>query len=154
MFKSGEPSPFEHIIDESFKPEELEKLRLPNSNLKSGFGFFQQSTKEPTVRYFMDRGPNFIASCLNKLNNYFYDSPWRPSWSLPKMEKRTATNIAKAALLLADILFEKKHSFTHESLLEMAKDTKALEVYPGERTKRPRRISAIEDNEESPGLSS
>ena len=150
-FKSGDPSPFEHVIDESFNPEELEKLRLPNSNLKSGFVFFKHNTKEPTVRYFMDRGPNFIASCLNKLNNFFYDSPWRPSWSLPKKENRTAENIAKAAFQVADLLFQKKHSYTYEKLLEMARDTRALEIYPGDFSKRPRRrnmSSQLEDKQD------
>ncbi len=137
-FKSGDPSPFEHIVDKSFKPEELEKIRMPNSNLESGFTFFKHNPKDPTVRYFMDRGPNFIASCLNKLNNYFYDSPWRPSWSLPKKENRTAENIAEAALLVADLIFQNKHIYTKEGLLEMAKDTKALEIYPGNASKRPK----------------
>ena len=105
--------------------------------------FFKNNTKEPSVRYFMDRGPNFIASCLNKLRHYFYDSPWRPSCSLPKKENRTAENIAEAALQLADLFFQKKHSYTYEKLLEMARDTKALEIYPGDRSKRPKRRSEI-----------
>ncbi len=46
VFKSGQPSPFEHMIDESFN-EELEKLRLPNTNLNSGFTFFKSNTKDP-----------------------------------------------------------------------------------------------------------
>ena len=44
-FKSGQPSPFEHMIDESFNAQELEKLRLPNSNLNSGFTFFKSKTR-------------------------------------------------------------------------------------------------------------
>lgn len=143
-FNSGDPSPFEHIIDDSFNPQELENLRMSDSNLKSGFTFFKQNKKEPTVRYFMDRGPNFIASCLNKLNNYFYDAPWRPSWSLPKKENRTAENIAEAALLVADLLF-KNHPYTIEGLQEKARDTRVLEVYPGARSKLPQRREA-EDN--------
>lgn len=147
-FKSGQPSPFEHIIDESFNAQELEKLRLPNSNLNSGFTFFKSNTKEPSVRYFMDRGPNFIASCLNKLTHCFYDHPSRASWSLPKRENRTVENIAKAAHQLADIFFQKKHSITYEQTLKMAADTKALEVYPGDGLPRPKRRT-ITDSDNS-----
>ena len=46
-FKSGQPSPFEHMIDESFNAQELKKLRLPNSNLNSGFTFLKVIQKNP-----------------------------------------------------------------------------------------------------------
>lgn len=129
-FNSGDPSPFEHMVDDTFKESELEKLRMTNRNLQSGFSFFRQHTKAPLNRYFMDKGPNFIASCLNKLRGNFYDNPLKRSWTLPSMEHRTPENLAKAALTVADICFQGQHSYTYETLLKKASDTSYLEVYP------------------------
>ncbi len=97
----------------------------------------------------MDRGPNFIASCLNKLNHCFYDHPLRASWSLPKRENRNVENIAQASYKLADILFQKKHSVTYEQTLNMAADTRVLEVYPGDNLIRPKRrtVTSQEDSQ-------
>lgn len=130
-FKSGDPSPFEHMIDASFNPGDLEDLRMKDMNIQSGFNFFRENPNQPTARYFMDKSPNFIASCLNKLHGDFYDHPKRRSWSLPNMQHRTEKNIAEAAQMIAELLLGHEHNFTYEYLLEMAQDKVALEVYPG-----------------------
>lgn len=65
-------SPFEHMIDDNFVEENLEKYRLANYNIISGYNEMNNNYNNK-IRYYFDNGPNFIVSCYNKLNQRFYD---------------------------------------------------------------------------------
>lgn len=96
MFKSGGPSPFEHMIDETFNPDEIESIRLPNNNLISGYSNLKKCENVPTIRYFFDKGPNFLTSAYNKCINGFYDNNYGRSNKLPEYSRRTPELFFKA----------------------------------------------------------
>lgn len=107
LHSPGAPSPFEHMINpNTFHKEDIEKkLRMKNNNINSGFSFFEkQTTNEVTIRYFFDKGPNFLTSAYNKLINGFYDTHYHRDDCLPPFTKRTVELFIKAAQqILIDI---------------------------------------------------
>ena len=135
-----DPSPFEHMVDDTFDEDQLEVLRLPNKNLRSGFSEYKKKNsyffEEPTIRYFMDKGPCFITSAYNKLNNGFYDTKYHRDLTLPPMNERTPEIIAKAALRIADTIFS-DHPYRLDTLIAVIQSKKMLEVYPNNDLKLP-----------------
>ncbi|MDF1797015.1 MAG: hypothetical protein P1U63_10810 [Coxiellaceae bacterium] len=128
---SGEGAPFEHFVDDEFNSDQIESRRLPNGNIGSGYAYYnERNTKYNRIRYFMDKSPNFMASCHNKLNSGFYDHKLigRDS-SLPPLLERTEKNIGEAAFRLAGLFFEKNHPYSKEKLIKSAGDKSALETY-------------------------
>lgn len=66
-------SPFEHMIYDDFKQDNLEELRMNNYNIKSGYSQLNKKKYNGKIRYYFDNGPNFIVSCYNKINQRFYE---------------------------------------------------------------------------------
>lgn len=127
----GDPSPFEHIVDDNFK-NDIEKYRMNNGNIKSGYSF----TKNNRIRYFFDKGPNVITSFKNKLINCFYDCRYSRNKDLPLIENRTDENIKKAVDIFID-LFNIKMRLDIDKLLILQDP---LEKYPNENLIKPKMI--------------
>lgn len=111
-FKPGDPSPFEIMVTENDKDKDIELRRMPNFNIKSGISYFDTNDDNIKVKYFFDRGPNFLSSAYNKLTNWFYDIPTQLNHELPSLEYRTPEIIALAILQIID-LFNIKSSVTY-----------------------------------------
>jgi hypothetical protein len=153
----GAASPFEHMINpQTFNKAELEaKLRLPNNNLNSGFSLFEDKQKENiTIRYFFDKGPNFLTSTYNKLLNGFYDSHFQREDCFPPLAERSPELFINAAKkILLDIDEENLLSRDEIArLINIVNDkTTFIEKYPGpelksiERNTNKKRLPALED---------
>lgn len=103
IFKSGDPSPFEHMIESTFRSEDLESIRLPNNNLISGYSSWKPLEVVPTIRYFFDKGPNFLTSAYNKCINGFYDNHYARASHLPIHCKRTPQLFFQAGKRLLNV---------------------------------------------------
>lgn len=131
MFKSGDPSPFEHMIESTFKPDDIENIRLPNNNLISGYSNWKSREGMPTIRYFFDKGPNFLTSAYNKCINGFYDNHYARSRHLPIHCKRTPQLFFQAGKRLLNV-----HHLTDlvsdDRLMKLFKIEGPIEKYPNQ----------------------
>lgn len=135
---SGAPSPFEHMIKSGFDPKDLEVLRMPNNNLESGFMREKEVKEQTIIRYFFDKGPNFLTSAYNKVKNSFYDNKFERNLEyLPALEERTPLLVAKAAQRLWAILEDKEPVPDLFWLLEIIQSKTSLEKYPNDILVRP-----------------
>lgn len=132
--RAGAPSPFEIMVERNFNPDELEKKRLANANLLSGFSIFKDKPGEIVrIRYFFDKGPNFITSAYNKCVNDFYDHEHGRSPDLPPMSRRTPALFLRAARRLINTLnLGNSVTLSDDAILELLSlsGQPALEQYP------------------------
>lgn len=130
-------SPFEHMVNEKFDPETLEsQLRMPNNNIKSGFDFVENKFKKVIIRYFFDKGPNFLTSAYNKVINGFYDSHLDRDVDLPPIKERTPELFAKAAQRILSAI-EATETISKEEILSHIQHEGFIEKYPNLILKQP-----------------
>ncbi len=147
-FRPGDPAPFEVMLADDDMDNELEKRRMLNNNLRSGFLQYMSNRAKGTTKvlYFHDRvGPNFITSLFNKLTHSFYDNKYFRMDELPDMKSRTWEVLTSAVLEIMNIFDitpnEAGFGDTYDEATEMIKrlvlntDTDgcqlgAVEVYP------------------------
>ncbi len=119
LLRSSQPQPFEHMVEEE-KPEDIEELRTPTGNIKSGVSVLNKSDNAPIkVRFFFDRALALLANVNNKINFGFYDDPDDPSDDVAPIDYRKPENIVAAAKKIFEIL-EFKDVPSDEVLLEFA----------------------------------
>ncbi|HRD55652.1 MAG TPA: hypothetical protein PLC42_04555 [Parachlamydiaceae bacterium] len=131
MFKSGDPSPFEHMIESTFKPDNLESIRLLNNNLISGYSSWKPQEEVPTIRYFFDKGPNFLTSAYNKCINGFYDNHYVRGGHLPSYCKRTPELFFQAAKQLLNV-HHLNEMISDDRLMQLFKIEGPIEKYPNQ----------------------
>ncbi|CAM2933663.1 hypothetical protein [Legionella worsleiensis] len=139
---------FEHMIDDSFQSDQFDSLRLDNNNIQSGLNLDQLAQinrRAIQVRYFFNKGPNFITSAYNKLiNNYYHGFDVHPK-NLPPINEITPSLMASAACrILNDV--NGSHLLNHQNLLNLVTAPGLLPKYPGFFTKHPQRIVRDEEN--------
>ncbi len=107
LLRSSGPQPFEHMVEEkvNLDKSEIEKLRTPTGNIKSGFSVIKPGNNETiTVRFFFDRALALLANVYNKINFGFYDDPESPSEFVVPLGYRKPEHIVAAAKKIFEIL--------------------------------------------------
>ncbi|MAH04734.1 MAG: hypothetical protein CL561_04165 [Alphaproteobacteria bacterium] len=139
-FKGGSPAPFEVMLKDGETIEDVERRRLLNFNLKSGFNEYIGDARDVKVQYFFDTGPNFLSSAYNKLTTSFYDNNFFSYDELPAQDYRTPEMVAEAAArIIAMMGLQQDIRYSLDELQSIIKneDHGPLEVYPHMELKRP-----------------
>jgi hypothetical protein len=127
------------MVERDFKSTELEKFRMDNNNLESGFTFISKKTNNVMVRYFFDRGSNFLASAYNKLINGFYDTYFDRYSGLPAYEARTPQLLQTAARRVLQTI-NANDAITDDEILKIITGKGFIEIYPNEKLRQPKML--------------
>jgi len=140
MLRPAGPQPFEHMLafETENKETNIENLRTPTGNVKSGISLFtdNKENRPVMIRYFFDRALSLLSNVNNKLNFGFYDDPDSPNELVVPVDYRKPKYIVQASKKIFEVL-----GFTDipsdEELLDLAESregSKEKFVYKGVRS--------------------
>jgi hypothetical protein len=125
LLRPNGPQPFEFMSHEEVK--DVEELRTPTGNLKSGASFADLKEYDPTtVNYFFDKTSiGLLANVFSKLNHNYYDEAQKINEGIVAVPYRTPEFIAKGAKYILEVL--KYESIPNdEELLALVTDREGL----------------------------
>lgn len=125
ILRPNGPQPFEVMGLE--KLENVEELRTPTGNLKSGASFGNTNNNNPTVvNYFLEKTSiGLLANVFSKLNHSYYDESEKINEDIVSIPYRTPEFIAKTAKYILTVLKYEKIP-TDEQLLQLVVDRTGL----------------------------
>lgn len=85
----------------------------------------------PTIRYFFDKGPNFLKSAYNKCINGFYDNHYARASHLPIHCKRTPQLFFQAGKRLLNV-HHLNEMVSDDRLMKLFKIEGPIEKYPNQ----------------------
>jgi hypothetical protein len=128
ILRASQKQPFEHMVEKA-KPsahDNIENLRTPTGNIKSGISTLENNQETVTIRFFFDRALSLLSNVYNKLNFGFYDDPENPIDEISPVEYRKAEHILAATKNVLSILGCTDIP-TDEDLLELISSRKGSE---------------------------
>lgn len=125
ILRPNGPQPFEVMTQE--KIEDIESLRTPTGNLKSGASFATGIENNPTVvNYFFDKTSiGLLANVFSKLNHHYYDESNSINENIVSVPYRTPEFIVQVTKYILTVLrYDSIPS--DEELLELVTDRSGL----------------------------
>jgi hypothetical protein len=128
LIRGAGPQPFELMVNHiNDMPEDIEELRTPVGNLKSGISLVRTDDNSPVVVHqIYDRALGLLANVQNKIGFGFYDDPNRPSRFVVPKNFRSPEHTAKAAMQILDI-FDMGGVADYDTLLKLANSREGQE---------------------------
>jgi hypothetical protein len=125
LLRPNGPQPFEVMSEEGV--QNVESLRTPTGNLKSGASFADLKEYDPTtVNYFFDKTSiGLLANVFSKLNHNYYDEADMINENIVAVPFRTPEFIAKAAKYILQVL-RYEDIPADEELLSLVTDREGL----------------------------
>ena len=121
LIRGAGPQPFELMVNNvNDMPKDIEELRTPVGNLRSGISLIRPEDNSPVVVHqIYDRALALLANVQNKIGFGFYDDPEKPSRFIVPRNFRNPEHTAQAAMKILEI-FDMGDVANYDTLLKLA----------------------------------